>query len=124
MLAQSNPAAVYRRVEFDARVAGANSAQLAAVCYERFVGSLGSALYAAARGDNPDKSQALTQALAALTALELGLVAAAPLAATLGQLYAAARRAVLGSVLTFDAESLERVRQDFAEIAAATAQPI
>lgn len=124
MLAQSNPHAAYRRVDFDARVAGANPAQLAALCYERLVASLGSALHASARGDNPGKSQALTQALAALTALELGLVAAAPLAATLGQLYAAARRAVLDSVLTFDAPSLARVRQDFAEIAAATSLPM
>lgn len=124
MLGQSNPTVAYRRVDFDARVAGANSAQLTAVCYERLVGSLGSALYAAARSDNPGKSRALTQALAALTALELGLVAAAPLAATLGQLYAGARRAVLDSVLAFDAPAIERVKQDFAEIAAATTPPM
>ncbi len=121
MLAQTNPQTAYRRVDFDARVAGANPAQLVALCYERFASSLGSALHAAGRDDNHAKSQALTRALAALTALELGLVRGAPLSGTLAQIYAAARRSVLDSVLAFDALSLDQLRQDFAVIAAATA---
>lgn len=119
MLALTNPREAYRKVDFDARVAGAGPQDLVALCFEQFVAALGSALFAAEHADNRLKSQALTRALSALTALELGINTADPIAATLVQLYEAARRALLGSVVTFDLATIRAVRQDFADIGAA-----
>ena len=68
-----SPQEAYRRVDFDARVAGADARQLVALCYEQLTGALGSALYAAQCGDNHLKSQSLTRALSALTALTMGV---------------------------------------------------
>ena len=73
MLAQRDPNEVYRRIEFDARVCGADPRELVRVCYEQLIGSLGGALIAATRRDNQMKSQTLTRALSALTALQMGV---------------------------------------------------
>ena len=119
MLAQTNPLKAYARVDFDARVAGADPAQLVVLCYEQLIGSLGSALFAAGRGDNYLKSQSLTRALSALTALQLGVNSGGGVAPALLQLYEAARNAVLDSVLTFDARMIATIRQDFTDISLA-----
>ena len=63
MLALRSPQEVYRRVEFDARIAGANPRELVLVCFEQLNAALGRALHAAAAGDNAAKSAALTRAL-------------------------------------------------------------
>ena len=114
-----SPSEAYRRVEFDARVSSAKPAELVLVCYEQLGGALGSAIAAAARGDNGRKSQSLTRALSALTALQLGIDQRQSLAPALDQLYLAARRTVLDSVLDFDPAALAAVQRDMAEIAVA-----
>lgn len=119
MLAQSNPHEAYRRVDFDARVAGADPAQLVSLCFEQLIGSLGSAMFAAERGDNPLKSQSLTRALSALTALRLGVNQNGAIGPALLQLYEAARKAVLDSALAFDPQTIATIRQDFIEISRA-----
>ncbi len=116
MLSLTNPLEAYRRVDFDARVAGADPAQLTLLCYEQLIGSLGSALFAAERGDNRLKSQSLTRALAALTALRLGISGTDGIAPALLQMFEAARKAVLDSVLVFDQQTIGMIRQDFIEI--------
>jgi flagellin-specific chaperone FliS len=118
-MAQTNPLEAYRRVDFDARVAGADPAQLALLCYEQLIGSLGSALFAAERADNSLKSQSLTRALAALTALQLGVSGTGGVAPALLQMFEAARKAVLDSVLVFDPQTIGLIRQDFIEISRA-----
>ncbi len=120
MLAQRNPQAAYQQVAFDARISGADPAQLVDLCYEQLIMALGSALLAAKRGDNRTKSAGLTRAVAALTALQLGISGAGPLVDALNQLYGSARRAVLDSVLRFDPARLEHIRSDFVEIARVT----
>ena len=119
MIAQTNPLEAYRRDDFDARVAGADPAQLVLLCYEQLIGSLGSALFAAERGDNAFKSQSLTRALAALTALRLGVSGTGGIAPALLQMFEAARKAVLDSVLAFDPQTIGLIRQDFIEISRA-----
>jgi len=111
-----SPQEAYRRVDFDARVAGADSRQLVALCYEQLTGALGSALYAAESGDNYLKSRSLTRALSALTALTMGIDAGQPMAPALNQLYESARRAVLDSVLAFNSGEIGTIRNDFIEI--------
>jgi len=119
MLARRSPSEAYRRVDFDARVEASDPRQLVALCCEQVAASLGSALFAAARGDNALKSQSLTRALAALTALDLGVSGDDAMARALRQLYGAARRTVLDCALRFDASGIETIRRDFGEIGAA-----
>ncbi|HEX4846701.1 MAG TPA: flagellar protein FliS [Novosphingobium sp.] len=114
-----SPQDVYRKVDLDARIAGADPQQLVLLCYEQLGTALGSAVHAAQAGDNARKSAALTRALSAITALQMGLDPAAPVSAALGTFLDAARQAVLGSVIAFDAGALERLRGDVGELAAA-----
>lgn len=122
MLAARSPQEAYRKVDFDARIAGADPQALVAVCFEQFGAALGSALWGHAHGDTMLKSRSLTRALAALTALRLGVDPASPLAPALAQFYGAARQAVLDSVPAFDPAAIAVVRRDFAEIALALAK--
>lgn len=119
MLLHRDPGEAYRRVDFDARVKGADSRQLVDLCLEQLTGSLGRAIYAEARGDNAAKSAAITRATAALTALQLGVDAANPTGQALIHLYQTARRSVLESAVRFDAATLSTIRADFIEIRAA-----
>ena len=119
MIAQTSPLEAYRRVDFDARVAGADPAQLVVLCYEQLIASRGSARFAAERGDTALKSQSLTRALAALTALRLGVSGTGGIAPALLQMFEAARKAVLDSVLVFDPRTIGLIRQDFIEISRA-----
>jgi len=126
MLALTDPHEAYRRSSLDARVHGGDSAALVQLCLEQAIAGLGSALFAQERGDPMLRSKALTRALTAITALEMGVDRKAPLAEALLQVYGAARHAVLGSATDFNADLLASVRQDFLEIEAAlrgAAQP-
>lgn len=124
MLAHRNPHEVYRRIDFDARVSAADPRELVTVCYEQLVGALGSALWAHERGDNLLKSRSLTRAMAALTALQMGIKGEGAVADALHHIYTAARHAMLDSVLNFDTPTIARVRQDFCEIAESMARTI
>ncbi|MFM5948763.1 MAG: flagellar export chaperone FliS [Novosphingobium sp.] len=112
-----SPQEAYRRVDFDARVAGADPVQLVLVCYEQLASALGTAIHAQARGDNAAKSASLTRALSALTALQMGLDQDQPIAGALSALFEGARKTVLDSVLQFDADALTALRRDISEIA-------
>lgn len=116
MLLRRDPGETYRRVDFDARVKGASSLQLVALCLEQAAGSLGRAIYAQEHGDNSAKSAALTRAVAAITALELGVDTSNPVSQPLLQLYQAARRTILDNALRFDAPQLDTIRTDLLDI--------
>jgi flagellin-specific chaperone FliS len=116
MLANHTPSEAYRRVAFDARVAGADPSQLVLLCFEQLDLALGASLLAATRRDNAAKSQALTKALSALTALQLGISREAAMAPALHQFYEAARAQLLGNVLAFDAPAIGTLRGDFAQV--------
>lgn len=119
MLAQRNPHEAYRRVDFDARIASATPAQLVSLCYEQLISALGSALAANERSDNLLKSQSLTRAVSALTALHLGVSGDEGVAVALRQLYEGSRRSVLNNVLSFDPKMIGSIRQDFIDISRA-----
>lgn len=116
MLMQTSPQEAYRRVDFDARVAGAGPAELVHLCYEHLVSALGTAVHAARAGDNCLKSRSMTRALTAITALQMGVAGADGMALALGQLYEGARRTILDNALDFDPAAIEALRGDFAEI--------
>lgn len=119
LLARHNPQDAYRRVDFDARVTGCDPMELVGLCYEHLIAALGSALFAHERGDNMTKSKAITRAVSAVTALQLGVNGTEGVAAALRQFYTASRHALLDSVLNFNPEQITRVRNDFVEIASA-----
>lgn len=119
MLAPTDPREAYRRSAFDARVQGGDTAALVRLCLEQAIAGLGTSLLAHERNDLALRSQGLTRALTAITALDMGVDRNAPLAAALLQVYGAARREVLGSVTDFQSSRLEAVRSDFVEIEAA-----
>lgn len=119
MLALRNPHEAYRRVEFDARIASARPDQLVALCYQELAVALGSATRAHERGDNQRRSAGLTRALAALTALQLGIDTGAAAAPALLAFYAGLRKAVLDSVPQFDPARLSAARRDVEEVSAA-----
>ncbi|WP_156842487.1 flagellar export chaperone FliS [Novosphingobium aquimarinum] len=116
MLAQLSPHEAYRRIDFDARVQGANPAELVHLCYEHLIGALGTAIHASSLGDNTLKSRSLTRALTAITALQLGVSGESGIAGALRQLYDGARREILDAATRFDPGKLETVRRDFEEI--------
>lgn len=123
MLALRNPQEAYRRVDFDARVAGANPQQLVVLCFEQITTALASALFAHEGGDNQAKSQAITRALAAITALQLGVAGDKGVAASLHNFYASVRRALLDAALDFAPARIATIRQDLIEIAGALLSP-
>lgn len=119
MLALRNPHDAYRRVEFDARVASARPEQLVGLCYQELAVALGSAIRSHERGDNQRRSAGLTRALAALTALQLGIDRSAPGADALLRFYGGLRQAVLASVPDFDPKRLAAAKTDVEVVAAA-----
>ena len=119
MLALRNPHEAYRRVEFDARISCARPDQLVALCYQELATALGSAVRAHERGDNQRRSDGLTRALAALTALQLGIDSQAAAAAALQAFYVGLRQTVLGSVPHFDPVRLLAAKMDVEDVAAA-----
>lgn len=121
MLALRNPHDAYRRVEFDARIASARPDQLVALCYQELAMALGSAVRAHELGDNQRRSRGLTRALAAITALQLGIAGNVAGAGALRQFYGALRHAVLESVPNFDAKRLSAAKTDVEDVAAALA---
>lgn len=119
MHALRSPRDAYTRVEFNARIAGASAAELVLVCYDQLVAALAKAERAASAGNNQTKSEALTRAVSALTALQLGVDRSQPIASSLLQFYAAARKTVLDSVLRFNAPAIQTLRRDISDIAQA-----
>jgi flagellar biosynthetic protein FliS len=116
MYALTTPQEAYRRVDFDARISGADPRQLVIVCYEQLASALGAAALSAQRGDNARKSQALTRALAALTALQMGLDPGQTITAALATFLESARKTVLDSVVTFDGTAIERLGEDVRDL--------
>ena len=120
MLAVTDPREAYRRSEIDARVeGGADFADLVRLCLEQAISGLGLAIIADERNDPAARSKALTRALSAVTALDMGVERSAPLARALLQFYGGARKAILDSVVTFETQRLATLRQDFVDIAKA-----
>jgi flagellar protein FliS len=118
------PAEVYNRIEFDARVSGAGKEELVLVLIEQLLIALQSAIFAHENRLNERKSAAMTRAIAALTALELGVVSSSEndMGASLLTFYRETKKAILDSVVKFDADAFASIYADFSEIRQALAQ--
>lgn len=119
MLALTDPHEAYRRSEIDARIHGSDPQALVSFCLDQAIAGLSHAVIAFQQGNATIRSKALTRALTAVTALEMGVDRTAPMAEPLLQLYGSARKCLLDSVLSFNADGLLAIRDDFAEIRAA-----
>ena len=121
LMLRQNPHEAYRKVQVNARILGSDHKDLVAICFEQVVSELGRAIRANEGDDPTNRSEGLTRAIAAITALEMGLDRSNPIASALEHLYGAARETILNCVMAFDVEALAEVRSDFAEIGAALA---
>ncbi len=119
MLGRSSPREAYARVDFDARVAGADAFELVSLCYEQLISAIGTAIFAHQQRDNGLKSRALTRALSAVTALQLGVNGDQGVAAALRVFYETGRRTLLDCAIAFDTDRLAALRDDVRDIAAA-----
>ncbi len=96
MLACNDPYDAYQRVEFDAWVKGASPEQLVQICFDQLIIALTTAILANERCDGRLKSRAITRAVTALIALEMGIDRA--------------------SSVAFDGGVLAEIRDDFSDM--------
>src|SRR5688500_3436539 len=108
LAAYHSPADTYSRIEFDARVNGAGQQELVTLLLEELLLALRSAIFAADNGMNQRKSAAMTRAIAALTALEMGVASQSDegISRTVLHFYRFGKRTILDSVVTFDREAI------------------
>lgn len=123
MLAITDPNEAYRRSDFDARVQGGDTSALVHLCLEQAILGIGGAQHAQTVANPTLRSKALTRAVAAVIALEMGVDRAAPLGKALLSVYGAVRQVLLDSAVRFDAEALASARQDLIDIKGALKQP-
>lgn len=123
MLGCTDPREAYRRSAIDARIHGGDAPALVEFCLDQAVESLGVALSANERHAPAVRSKALTRAMTAITALEMGVDDGAPLAKALYGFYRGARQIVLDSVISTDCERLAALRRDLTEVRAAFRRP-
>lgn len=112
-----SPHEAYRRIDFDAQIAGANPVQLVVLCYEQLGSALGTAIHAQQAGDTARKSAALARALSAIAALTMGLDRNQAISTAIMTMLESARQTVLGSVLRFDEKALSDLKTDVLDIA-------
>ena len=112
-----SPHEAYRRIDFDAQIAGANPVQLVVLCYEQLGSALGTAIHAQQAGDSARKSAALARALSAIAALTMGLDRNQAISTAIVTMLESARQTVLGSVLRFDEKALSDLKTDVLDIA-------
>lgn len=116
-----NPALAYRRVQRDAAIMGADPRALTLLCYDEFLDALGAALHADARGSAARCRSALDRAFAALSAIRAGTDSGHPVAELLESMFGAAEGGLRAAMIRFNRQSLQTIRDDFADIRAALA---
>lgn len=119
MLKPANPSEAYRKVAFDACVAGSRGPDLVRLCIEDLAAALGQALWANAKGRDDIRRSALVRAQGGLAALRLGVDRKNPLGPALLTLYDAMASTVTACRFRFDPAAIGRVRDDLADIARA-----
>ncbi len=119
MLKPANPSEAYRKVAFDACVAGSRGPELVRLCIEDLGAALGQALWANANGREDIRRSALVRAQGGLAALRVGVDRKNPLGPALLTLYEAMASTVTACRFRFDPGAIGRVREDLDDIARA-----
>lgn len=114
MLAQT-PAAVYRRVELDARIEASGRADLTRICLDEAQAALGQALIALDRGLAVPR-EPLARAQTIMLWLAQSVAPQHPLASSLKAFYGGLASAIGGNILQADVGALERIQRDIKDI--------
>jgi flagellin-specific chaperone FliS len=119
MLKPANPSEAYRKVAFDACVAGSKGTELVRLCIEDLGAALDQALWAHANVREDIRRSALVRAQNGLAALRAGVDRKNPLGPALLTLYDAMASTVTACRFRFDPAAIRRVREDLSDIARA-----
>lgn len=112
----STPTAAYRRVELDARIEAAGSADLTRICLEEAALALGQALAALERQPGRIPYEPLGRARSIALWLVGSVEAAHPLRGVLVQFYGGQASAIGQCLTAPDAGIIATVRQDFLDL--------
>lgn len=112
----SNPAATYRRVELDARIDAAGTADLTRICLEEAVAALGHALAALDRQPERVPHEPLSRAQMIAIWLAGSVAQDHPLRASLVQFYGGEAAAIKHCLSAPNAPLIAEVRRDFTEL--------
>lgn len=116
MMRLADPAAAYRRVDFDAHVSGLSGIDLVRLCFEEIDSALDRALWAHGKQHSELRYKALERAQLGLSALLLGLDRASPVAAPLDTFYRSLVTRLMASRRAFDPADVTNVRRDMADV--------
>ena len=119
MLKPANPSEAYRKVAFDACVAGSKGPELVRLCIDDVGAALGQALWAETNGRADLRRNSLARAQQGIAALRLGVDRKNPLGPALLTLYEAMATTITACRFRFDPAAIGRVRDDLADIARA-----
>lgn len=119
MFKPSNPADAYRKVAFDASVAGSTGENLVRLCIDDLRAALTQALWGDVNDNHAIRRKALARAQKGLVALRVGVDPKGDLAPALMTFYDSMARGVTASQFNFDRPALERVLEDIDDIARA-----
>lgn len=119
MLKRANPSEAYRKIAFDACVAGSKGPDLVRLCLDDVQAALGQALWGEQNGRVDIRRSALARAQSGLAALRFGVDPANPLGPALVTLYDAMAATVTANRFRFDAAAIGRVRADLTDISKA-----
>lgn len=112
-----DPAAAYRRVDFESYVLGCDGAELVRLCLDEVDAALARSIWAD-RHARPDlRRKSLERAQMCLLTLTSGIDASSPLARPLETFYRSLALRVAGCLGRFDARTIEEARADIREVA-------
>jgi flagellar protein FliS len=117
MLKRIDPAAAYKRVDFEARVSASDTDGLVRVCFEDAGAALARALWADANQRPDVRRKALERAQMGLLTLLSGLDMAQPVSKSLDVFYRSLLARVTNAQKHFDRTAVEMTREDLADIA-------
>jgi flagellin-specific chaperone FliS len=110
-----NPAAAYRRVELDARIAASGQADLTRICLEEAEAALGQALIALDRSQTPPRGPLLRAQSIALW-LARSVDAGHPLHASLVTFYGGLAGQIGANLQQADARQIARIQSDIRDL--------
>ncbi|MDF1833942.1 MAG: flagellar protein FliS [Alteraurantiacibacter sp. bin_em_oilr2.035] len=118
MLKRTDPAAAYKRVDFESLISGCDAQGLVRVCFDDAVAALERALWADAH-DRPDiRRKALERAQMGLLTLLSGLDTSQPVSKSLDVFYRSLLARVTNAQKHFNRTAVEMTRDDLKDIAA------
>lgn len=110
-----NPAAAYRRVTLDARIAASGGADLTRICLEECEAALGHALIALDRAQTPPRAP-LSRAQTIMLWLASSVAPGHPLGASLKAFYGGLAAQLGAQILQADNRKLAEIREDIRDL--------